>query len=615
MARLNQPPDSSHTTPVADHKPDPTVDDMSSHALHPLPPSPASSATLSPSDCRTLEKILRDVSEGSAVQSPSPLGLADDDAHSADMTGNFAEGDTATYAGGGEVTHTPRNATEEHTSHHSIGGEVTDTGYKADDDSLELSEGTTAHLASVSDLDSPSVSKAERRLQDSASMHDERDRMRYRSHSWAAKFSRARRSEEQHKTDNHVLINPFAGTANLPGNHATSSQQNCGVTDPCLLPEDKKHLEQMGLSAEKSSEEERIEYEQSEQTDEPGLAISHADTTHVKADDFDDSASDGFDADKEDTPQMTGPQRRKVHSTHTHSRFSVLTNVYQIWQRFASRGKRHILSVLPSSSQADDAQPAAPSTVTAVHPIAERADLKASVGNQDIPDTPFTKTLKYYKQYSGPENSPISRRRTTALPEEIAEVTELAIAITPLPTPYAPDTSDATRAEEAPVKSANEKRTDFVKRFQEKLRLQAEADKKAKEDANNEAKAVVGDPADSPNQKESQSLPSDRNTMPTTSALNDMQELVADVPREGPCEMTEQTLTDLKSLVDQHEAEAVSAVNDAQKQLILYPQHPPLVTAIGMIPATMFWVTAAPIVKYTGIAVDVLIEKFRDIHL
>jgi hypothetical protein len=321
MARLNQPADTSHTTPVANRKSDSTADDMSSPALHPLPPSPASSATLSPADCRTLEKILRDVSESSAVQTPSPPGLAEDDARSADVTGNLAEEDTATDAGGGEVIHTPGNATKEYTSHHSIGGEVTDTGYKADDDSLELSEGTTAHLASVSDPDSPSASKAERRLQDSASMHDARDRMRYRSNSWAAKFSRARRSEEQHKTDNHVLSNPFAETANLPGKRDNSSQQNCGVVDPCLLPEDKKQLEQMGLSAEKSFEEERIEYEQSEQTDEPGLAIPHADTTHAKAGDFDDSESDGFDADKEDTPQVSGPQRRKVHLTRTHSTF------------------------------------------------------------------------------------------------------------------------------------------------------------------------------------------------------------------------------------------------------------------------------------------------------
>ncbi|KAG9206798.1 hypothetical protein G6514_000085 [Epicoccum nigrum] len=66
-----------------------------------------------------------------------------------------------------------------------------------------------------------------------------------------------------------------------------------------------------------------------------------------------------------------------------------------------------------------------------------------------------------------------------------------AIAATPTPPPRAPSASDATRAEEAPVKSASEKKADFVKQFQEKLRLQEEADKKAKEDADNEAKAAA----------------------------------------------------------------------------------------------------------------------------
>ncbi|OSS55165.1 hypothetical protein B5807_00817 [Epicoccum nigrum] len=588
MARLHQPADSSHTTPVADHKSDSTADDMSSPALHPLPPSPASSATLSPADCRTLEKILRDVSEGSAVQSTSSSGLAEqlaeDDARSADMTGDLAQEDTATHAGGGEFT---------------------DTGYKADDDSLELSEGTTAHLASFSDLDSPLVSKAERRLQDSASMHDERDRQRYHSYSWATKFSRAKRSEEQHKTDCHAPSTPYAGAMNLPDKRANFSQQKCGVTDPCLLPEDNKQREQTRLSVEKSFEEERIDYEQSEQTDEPGLAISHVDMARVKADNLNDSELDGFDADKEDTPQVTGPQRRKI------------------WQRNASRSKRHVSSVLPSSFQTEDAPPAAPSTVTATYPVAERTDLKASVSNQNIPDTPFTKTLKYYKQHNGLENTPIRHRRTTALPEEIAEVTELAIAATTTPPPHVPSGSDATRAEEAPVKSASEQKADPVGQFREKFRLQEEADKKAKEDTDNEAKAAVEHLADSPNHNESQSLPSDRNAMPKTSALNDMQELVcpgasedvADVHKEGPYKMKEQKLADLKNLVDQREAEAVSAVDDLQKQLIRYPQHPPFVTAIGMIPATMFWVTAAPIVKYTGIAIDVLVDKLREIYL
>jgi hypothetical protein len=60
---------------------------------------------------------------------------------------------------------------------------------------------------------------------------------------------------------------------------------------------------------------------------------------------------------------------------------------------------------------------------------------------------------------------------------------------------------------------------------------------------------------------------------------------------------------------------SVSAIEDSQKQLILYPQHPPFVNAISMIPATVFWMTAAPIVKYTNVAFDLLIDKLRDTYL
>ncbi|XP_014556092.1 hypothetical protein COCVIDRAFT_100891 [Bipolaris victoriae FI3] len=58
-----------------------------------------------------------------------------------------------------------------------------------------------------------------------------------------------------------------------------------------------------------------------------------------------------------------------------------------------------------------------------------------------------------------------------------------AIAATPTP-PRAPSASDTTRAEDTAAKKA-----DFVKQFQEKLRLQEEAEKKAKEASEDEAKA------------------------------------------------------------------------------------------------------------------------------
>jgi len=64
-----------------------------------------------------------------------------------------------------------------------------------------------------------------------------------------------------------------------------------------------------------------------------------------------------------------------------------------------------------------------------------------------------------------------------------------AIAATPTPPPPAPSATDSTRTEEVATKTAEEKKSDFVKQFQEKLRLQAEGEAKAKEASEAETKA------------------------------------------------------------------------------------------------------------------------------
>lgn len=65
-----------------------------------------------------------------------------------------------------------------------------------------------------------------------------------------------------------------------------------------------------------------------------------------------------------------------------------------------------------------------------------------------------------------------------------------AIAATPTPPPRAPSATDSTRADEAAAaKSDKEKKAEFVKQFQETLRLQSEAEKKAKETSDDDAKA------------------------------------------------------------------------------------------------------------------------------
>lgn len=216
-----------------------------------------------------------------------------------------------------------------------------------------------------------------------------------------------------------------------------------------------------------------------------------------------------------------------------------------------------MITTLPVPPETEDAQSQVPSTPTDEQTSSQRLPMNT----QSVPDTPFSKTLNYYKQFQGARNLPIKRRRTTALPTEIAEVTELAI------------------------------------------------------DANNEAESGA--------HKGPQSTSPEASALPATSALDELQELVSpeasgnavDFPHaaeenDDPDQPSEST--DHERVVDQNVADTDSVADETQKQLILYPQHPPFVNAIGMIPATMFWTTAAPIVKYTNIAIEMLIDKLRD---
>jgi translation initiation factor 4G len=64
-----------------------------------------------------------------------------------------------------------------------------------------------------------------------------------------------------------------------------------------------------------------------------------------------------------------------------------------------------------------------------------------------------------------------------------------AIAATPTPPLRAPSATDSTRADAGATKTAEERKKEFVKEFQDKLRLQEEAEKKSKEASEDESKA------------------------------------------------------------------------------------------------------------------------------
>ncbi|KAF2627835.1 hypothetical protein BU25DRAFT_490998 [Macroventuria anomochaeta] len=522
MAKLSHPADSSHATPVADRTLDATTGSppamssppprslsleasLQSHGNDNLPHSPprrgSERSSFSPADCRTLKKILRDVGNNSPPPTPSPFGPIEQLFSNTDRTSSTVQG-----------------RTDENEGYRFVSDEAADTGYEDEDDSMELSEGMEGltsrdTVSSLGDPASPSVSKSDRRLQDSISMHDEKDRLKYTGHrSSTTKHSKAKRQEQEHDDLAETTRgDTIEDVMNLPGKRAPPAcplDLGCRDLDRRPIPDDIKQLNRMRLSMEKVLEDERVEQERAE-GEEPGIFIPGFSPPHDMATGVDESGLDEFDADKEDTTvHGSGAQRRKTP---------------------------------------------------------DRAHIQFTT-NQNVPETPFTKTLSYFKQYKGTENSPSKRRRNTALPQEIADVADVAI-----------DAEDKTAY---------------------------------------------------PDQKELQSVAPDTSALPTVSALADLEGIVP--PKTGKATVSTSHPVDEgdesrnvpastnavpEETFSKGKAVSESAPNDTQKQLILYPQHPAFINAIGMIPATMFWATAAPIVKYTNIAVDLLTDKLRDTYL
>lgn len=223
---------------------------------------------------------------------------------------------------------------------------------------------------------------------------------------------------------------------------------------------------------------------------------------------------------------------------------------------------------LPSPSGESNVQLLVPNTPEAITLNPEPANV-GSFAHQDVPETPFTKTLNYYKRISGKENTPARHRRNTALPQEIAEVAKAACNMD-----EQTDTIDQMAARSSPPLTRE-------------------------------------------------------NEVPSTSALEDLMEM-AEPETDPSVNFSPHTSLseNIPYLIDARldtNPEGISSVqaepgtplseDDAQKQLILYPQHPAIINAIGMIPATLFWATAAPIVKYGSMALELMIDQLRDTYL
>lgn len=132
-----------------------------------LPSSPRRSSgqpSLSPADCCTLKKILRDVGNTSPLSTPSPAETGPQRFADNDFTGCTADD----------------SSSEQDKGHHLVGDEA-DTGHEGENVSMELNEGVEGdHIKDVMNVaTSQTVPSHQHRLQESAFTHEEMERLKY----------------------------------------------------------------------------------------------------------------------------------------------------------------------------------------------------------------------------------------------------------------------------------------------------------------------------------------------------------------------------------------------------------------------------------------------------
>lgn len=328
MARLNQPADFSHATPAVSKVADviagseamssPVLRPLSfeaslqSHGADQLPPSPlrrsSGQSPFSPADCRTLERLLRSTSVSSPPETPSPL---EQSKHGAQLLQDTSSSPTVLS-----------DRTEEAESYQSFGGETTDTGYEDEDDSMELSEGTECAMASDTlavrnDPTLPYDSKYDRRLQESVSTHDEKERQRYSGQqtSIPKQPKSRRRGKSDIKANASTEGDAIRNGTNLPGERvATSRHSHMIYQDGDQISESAdvvRSLRSLRPSLEKTLNGECAEEERTVHQQMPGFTVDGTREVHQ-------TDSDEFKAVKEDSPAvMMRAQRRKVCQAHT----------------------------------------------------------------------------------------------------------------------------------------------------------------------------------------------------------------------------------------------------------------------------------------------------------
>ncbi|KAF1911644.1 hypothetical protein BDU57DRAFT_552046 [Ampelomyces quisqualis] len=211
-----------------------------------------------------------------------------------------------------------------------------------------------------------------------------------------------------------------------------------------------------------------------------------------------------------------------------------------------------------------------------------------------LPDTPFAKTLMYYKQHKGKENSPSRNRRNASLPEEIAELARAAneeedldkyreMDLAPMEPIMGSNTSGDLITFGTPVESKISSSAGDTNLFSWRA---TNANDLVCDSSNAPQGAVTTTAGNLDGDTDAQ--PSYTRTLISQSLREVKSKDVGGTASEG-----EGTASTEEEILENHS-----------------PQHPPFVTVIGLLPKAMFWVAAAPVAKYSNKVYAALVAKF-----
>ncbi|KAF2831809.1 hypothetical protein CC86DRAFT_463601 [Ophiobolus disseminans] len=513
---------------------------------------------LSPADCRALEKLLND------VRTPSPLAPLSVSEQDQSLLSNDGADESSETGAEDEVQYTEPRFNY---------GDEREEGYEDEDDSMELSDvadESQGDVGAADDEDTAQDQSVLSNVDDSVYVWSDGDTV-----------------EDIMNTPGKTA--PPAPEQDLSGVYARDQS----------TPEDIRNIKARRAEIEKEVENELMEHEEHEVAGIEDEAFGP------------DAYSDGEDDNAVDLSD--DPEIQAIEAAQAEIRMSALEADEAVveLEYFSPQDRRTSRLFSPKVSRHHS-----PSDTPL--PLSSFPDIEPSViptpggrhleftPNASIPDTPFAKTLSYFKQYKGKENSPSKSRRNASLPEEIAELAREA-------NEEEEDLEKYRDIDLAPMELVEGE--DVVDE------VYADGEEDGSEDMDSVPKQLVL-VSDHIEDLIILDTPTKSNTSPDRSSVgyksfgyntraHEMrsQQLGSPSPRR------------LSLLIEQDEDEDAdvetpdTVVTTEEKEVVVQVEDPTFVTVIGLLPEAMFWAAAAPVARLGNAAYHALVKRFASLEV